>query len=240
MKEAAYLLSLLHRYQSFDEVHQHVIRLFGPWHQRKRTICLQTLAQVHQASDAERTERLRLYLRSLLVTGLRRFDQTVDDVREESMCGCARQEVVEKVELRRYELGSDKCSRAKPGACGIREFLENRMELATKIAQHFQAIPPDRKSTEIQKSEEFLARIINDPTKAAREDPCLTVGDLLIAMESVGISHFLTLNSTESQHFCKALGQTMIVQPVDPTKPETVCRAEDEQWPEFGAKKPAE
>jgi hypothetical protein len=240
LKEAAYLLGLLHRYQSFDEVHQHVIRLFGPWHQRKRTICLQTLAQVHEASDAERTERLRLYLRSLLVTGLRRFDQAVDEVSEESGCACASQEVVEKVELRRYELGSDKCSRAKPGACGIREFLEKRTDLASKIAQHLGAIPPGRKSAEIKNAERFLAKIINDPTKAAQEDPCLTVGDLLIAMESAGISHFLTLNSTESQHFCRVLGQTLIVHPVDPTKAETVCRAEDEQWPEFGAKKPSE
>src|SRR6185295_156793 len=48
LKEADYLLRLLFRYESFDEVHQHVIRLFGPWHDRKRNICLQTLAQIHE------------------------------------------------------------------------------------------------------------------------------------------------------------------------------------------------
>jgi hypothetical protein len=236
LKEAAYLLGLLHRYKSFDEVHQHVIRLFGSWHQRKRTICLQTLAQLHEASDAERTERLRLVLRSLLVTGLRRFDQTVDEIREESKCACARQEVVEKVEFRDYELGIDKCSRASQGACGIREFLEKRTNLASKIALYFQAIPPVKKSAEIQKAEKFLAKIANDPATAVGEDPCLTVGDLLIAMESAGISHFFTMNSAESQHFCRVLGQAMIVQPVVPTKPEIVCLAEDEKWPEFGVR----
>src|ERR1700730_4637461 len=56
LKEAEYLLRLLHRYNSFDEVNQHVIRLFGPWHARKRNICLQTLAQVQGGTDAERTE----------------------------------------------------------------------------------------------------------------------------------------------------------------------------------------
>ena len=239
LKEAAYLLGLLHRYGSFDEVNQHVIRLFGTWHARKRAICLQTLAQVHEVSDAERTERLQLILRSLLVTGLRRFDQTVDELRTDSGCACAQQDIVEKIQLRRYEFGTDKCSQAEPGMCGIREFFENRMELASKIAQYFRAIPPEKKSAEIQNAEKFLAKIANDSAKAT-EEPCLKVGDLLIAMESAGISHFLTLNSTESQHFCRVLGQTLIVHPVDPTKKETICRADDEQWPEFGAKKPAE
>ena len=239
LKEAAYLLTLLHRYESFDEVNQHVIRLFGPYHARKRNICLQTLAQVHGGTDAERTERLRLYLRSLLVTGLRRFDQTVDELRTDSGCACAQQPVVEKVELRRYEMGTDKCSRAKPGACGIQAFFENRMDLATKIARHLRAIPPDKKSSEIQTAETFLAKVISDPTTAAKEDPCLTVGDLLIAMESAGISHFLTLNSIESQHLCRVLGQTLIVHPVDPTKAEIVCPNEDAVWPEFGMKKSA-
>ncbi len=240
MKEAVYLLGLLHRYDSFEEVFQHVIRLFGPWHQRKRTICLQTLLQVHRGSDAERAERLRLYLRSLLVTGLRRFDQAVDEVRDDSQCACALQPVVEKVALRRYELGGDRCSQVKPGVCGIRAFLDQRTGLTNKVLQHFRSLPLEKKSAEIRKAEKFLAKMVANSAKVAREDPCLTVGDLLIALESAGISHFLTLNSTESQHFCRVLGQTMIVQPVDPTKEEVVCRAEDRQWPEFGAKQAAE
>ena len=240
LKEAAYLLNLLHRYRSFDEVNQHVIRLFGPWHARKRSICLQALAQVHGGTDAERTQRLQLYLRSLLVSGLQRFDQAVDELRTDSRCACAQQAVVEKVQLRRYELGNDKCSRAKPGACGIREFFETRTELASKIARYFRAIPPEKKSGEIQRAEKFLAKMGNDSAKMAKEDPCLTVGDLLIAMESAGISHFLTLNGAESQHFCRVLGQTMIVHPVDPTKTEIVCLAEEKEWPEFGAMKSTE
>ena len=96
-------------------------------------------------------------------------------------------------------------------------------------------IPSEKKSTEIQLAEKFLANIASDPAKAVNEDPCLTVGDLLIAMESEGISHFFTLNSTESQHFCRVLGQTMIIRPVVPDKAEIVCHAEDENWPEFGA-----
>ena len=90
LQEAEYLLRLLHRYQSFDEVHQHVIRLFGQWpgRVRKRNICLQTLAQLHGGTDSERTERLQLYLRSLLVNALRQFDQRVDNIVRDCNCAC--------------------------------------------------------------------------------------------------------------------------------------------------------
>jgi hypothetical protein len=239
LKEAAYLLSLLHHYGSFDEVDQRVIRLFGPWHQRKRTICLQTLRQIHESTDAERTKRLRLYLRSLLVLGLRRFDQSVDEVRKDTGCACAQQHVVEKVQLRRYEFGTDKCSQTKAGACGIQKFLASRPELTSKFSQYLRAVPTDKKSAEILKAEKFLTKVIDDPARASKEDPCLTVGDLLIALESAGISHFLTLNSAESQHLCRVLGQTLIVHPVDPAKTEVICHAHDEHWPEFGVKRPA-
>src|SRR5260370_10713896 len=131
VKEADYLLRLLHRFNSFGEVHQHVIRLFGPWHARKRNICLQTLAQVHGGSDdAEQTERLRLYLRSLLVTGLRRFDQMVAEVRAGLNCACARFEITKKAKLRRYEFSTDRCSQTRPGNCGIVQILAQRSELA--------------------------------------------------------------------------------------------------------------
>jgi hypothetical protein len=62
------------------------------------------------------------------------------------------------------------------------------------------------------------------------------VGDLLIALESVGVPTFHTLNSTESQHLSRALGQTLIVCPIDPLKPEVVCDKDDAEWPSFGKK----
>jgi hypothetical protein len=242
LKEAEYLLRLLHRYGSFDEVNQHVIRLFGSWpgRVRKRNICLQTLAQVHGGNDAERTERLRLYLRSLLVQGLRRFDQMVDEVRTESNCACARMEIVEKEKLRRYEFGKDKCSQTKPGSCGIRQFLGQRKDWVEKILSHLQLLAPDKKSNEINTAEEFLEKLVARQNEVEKDDPCLTVGDLVIALESVGIEHFLTLNGVESQHYCRVLEQTLIVHPVDPAKTEIVCPVDSPEWPEFGKRTEAE
>lgn len=236
LKEAEYLLRLLHRYKSFDEVHQHVIRLFGAWPGtvRKRTICLQTLAQVHGGSDAERTDRLQLYLRSLLVTGLKQFDRKFGEVLKDSACACAQTDIVEKQALRRYDLGLEHCSRTKPGTCGIVQFLTGRQPKWKVILARLKSIPDAGKSSEIKNAERFLDRLVKNPDKARNDDPCLTVGDLMIALESAGIAIFYTLNSKESQHLCRALDQTLIVRPIDPTKAEVVCLTDDPNWPAFG------
>jgi hypothetical protein len=237
LKEADYLLRLLHRYKSFDEVHQHVIRLYGQWpgRVRKRNICLQTLAQVHSGSnDKERAERLQLYLRSLLVSGLKRFDQGVDVVRTDSGCACGRIEVTEKTALRNYDLGPEHCSRLKPGACGVVAFLERLSDVRAKVLSHLQSLPEARKTVELKNAEAFLSRMAPSAEKAGQEDPCLKVGDLVIALESAGVPHFLTLNGTESQHLCRPLEQTLVVRPVDPLKPDVVCAKEEVNWPVFG------
>lgn len=237
LKEAEYLLRLLHRYQSFDEVHQHVIRLFGSWpgRTRKRTICLQTLAQIHGGNDADRTERFQYYLRSLLVNGLKQFDRKADNLLKDSGCACAKIDVVEKQALRRYELGLEHCSRTKAGACGIVSFLASVQTNCQTIYARLQAIAPEKKSAEIKNAEHFLEGLARAPSQAQREDPCLKVGDLVIALEAAGICNFYTLNSRESQYLCRALGQTLIVRPIDPTKDEIVCDKDAAEWPTFGS-----
>lgn len=242
LKEAEYLLRLLHRYGSFDEVQQHLIRLPSTYkkNERKKNISLQMLNQVHETNDAERTDRLRLYLRSLLVQGLKRFDQSVDSVLKESGCHCANVKVIEKQELRKYELGPIRCSQQTKGSCGVIDFLVSRRPKCEKLLSHLRLLPPDRKTREISQTERFLDMILKQSDHAVAEDPCLTVGDLMIALESVDQRHFFTLNSAESQHLCRALDQTLIVQPVNPLEPEIVCNKEDENWPQFGKKFPTD
>jgi hypothetical protein len=204
---------------------------------RKRNICLQTLGQVYGGSDKEKTDRLRLYLRSLLVDGMREFDQSVDTVRKESGCACGKHEVVEKLAFRRYDLGEDRCSRTRPSDCGIVAFLVSRKEIRDQILDKLRSLAADKKSAELQNAERFLNGLSTNWDRAQREDPCLTVGDLLIALESAGIPFFYTLNSRESQHLCRALDQTLIVRPIDPTKDDVVCRKDDPEWPAFGPEK---
>jgi hypothetical protein len=236
LQEADYLLRLLDRYGSFDEVRQHLIRFQPQYlkHVRKKNICLQMLEAVHQATDEERTERARLYLRSLLLAGLQRFDQAVDEVLQESGCGCGRQGVREKVAAGNYDLGETRCSRRKAGACEVVAFLAARSDVRGRILAHLRSLPAEKKSAELKNAETFLQRMENDLGKARAEDPCLKVGDLLIALESAGIEHFYTLNSAESQHLCRAQGQTLIVRPVNPLEEDVICASSAETWPEFG------
>jgi hypothetical protein len=72
------------------------------------------------------------------------------------------------------------------------------------------------------------------PERACSQNPCLTVGDLLIALESAGVHHFFTLNSAESQHLCRAMEQTLVVRPIDPRKEDVVCDRNAPDWPPFG------
>jgi hypothetical protein len=236
LKEAVYLLGLLHRYESFDEVHQHVIRLFGPWKRmlRKRTICLQMISQIHEgANDAERAERLQYDLRSLLTVGLQRFDQSVDQVKNESNCACAKWVVVERKPLHKYDLGPERCSRLESGQCGVTTFLAQRRENCEQVLAKLRSLSSDKKSAELQRAEQFLEDVVSGKD-ATKVDPCLTVGDAVIALESIGIPIFFTLNSMESQHLCRALNQSMIVRPVDAGRPEVLCAKDEPQWPEFG------
>jgi hypothetical protein len=236
LKEAQYLLTQLDHYKSFAEVYQHVVRLPDQWPRtkRKRNICLQTLGQVHGGTDRDRTDRLRLYLRSLLINGLRQFRRSVDHVIPDSGCGCSKHDIVEKEPFRKYNLGEERCSRTKQGECAIVAFLESRREDAVRILKKLETLPEDHKSSEIKNAEQFLKRIFGNENRARNEDPCLTVGDLMIALESVGISSFFTLNGAESQHLCRALDQNLTVRPIDPLKEDVVCARENTEWPKFG------
>jgi hypothetical protein len=237
LREAEYLLRLLERYGSFQEVSHHLLRLPGQA-LRKRNICAQMLLQVHGGDDAEQTQRLKLYLRSLLVLGLRRFDQQVDVLRKESGCGCGQVPITEKKAFRQYELGPTRCSSLRQGTCGVVAFLASRKEARDRLLAHLLSLSEGEKSPELKKAQKFLESLQTRLDRANQQNPCLEVGDLLIALESLEVPTFYTLNSTESQHLCRALGQTLIVRPVDPLKDDILCARETAQWPRFGRRTP--
>jgi hypothetical protein len=65
----------------------------------------------------------------------------------------------------------------------------------------------------LKKAEEFIEKVLAGNTVSPSLNACLTVGDLMIALESVNFQHFYTMNKKESEHLCFALGQNMIVRP---------------------------
>ena len=63
-------------------------------------------------------------------------------------------------------------------------------------------------------------------------EPCKAIGDLLIA-SSRTISTFYTFHGKESQHFCRALQQNLIVRPTNPERDDIVCATDPETWDRF-------
>src|SRR5262249_47571509 len=113
-------------------------------------------------------------------------------------------------------------------------FLASRADVRHRLLQHLRSLPEGEKTHELKAAEAFLEKMATSTSAAPQEDPCLKVGDLLIALESADIPNFFTLNSAESQHLCRPLGQTLIVRPVNPQEPDVVCPRSDARWPTFG------
>jgi hypothetical protein len=233
LKEARYLLDLLNEKGSFQRVRRHVTGVLPRQMERKRNICLDILDTIfEEASDTELTERARRYLRTLLRCGLNDFDNTVDYVLWQSGCACANYPVVEKVRYKRYEFGPERCEEVAT-RCGVSAFMEDHGQEIKRIIDYLEAIPANKKSDEIKKAEEFIRAILKDSTDINALNPCLTVGDLLIALESFGLDYFYTLNGKESQYLCRALKQSLIVRPKNPDRDDRLCLNTNADWPEF-------
>lgn len=239
LKEANYLLSLFARYGSFKEVNRHIIDKLGghPGNKRKRNINLDLLATIDERdTDEDRAERARLFLRDLVLNGLDSLESRIDHIYTASGCACGRMGVKEisKGKRTKYEFGTDDCK--KMPSCSIASFLSDREGDLERVRQHLYSLPADApESTEIKAIARFVSTLDKQTVKS--RNPCKTVGDLLIALESHEVPDFYTLNGKESQHLAKPLGQTLVVCPVNPDREEVVCRAELQEWPFFPPKK---
>lgn len=234
LKEAQYLLNQLNDKGSFKKVKRHVIDYLVYDH-RKRNICLDMLETIFEdavdgITDAELTERARRTLRTLLRVGIADMQTIVNHIIWESGCACANSKIREKVPYKRYDFGSDKCSKVKE-RCGIETFLDAKEKELRAILERLKVIK--KKSFELQKAEKFIETILGNFSSAADLDPCYTVGDLIIALESAEIPIFYTLNSKESQHLCRALNQDLIVRKKNPIHEDIVCKSSDSKWAEF-------
>jgi len=232
LKEAVYLLNQFEKHKSYTAVSRHVVAYLPVQQLRKRNICLEMLTTIHEgASDEELTERAKRYLRTLVRFGLADFDQSVGHVIRASGCACARQPIVERARYKRYDFGTASCSEAP--TCNVIEFIRQRQTECESILAKIRSMPREKKTAEIQNAESFIEKVLHDRACAQGLDPCLTVGDLLIALESVGIKDFYTMNGKESQYYCRVLDQSMIVRKKNPIHDDVVCSNSNTQWPDF-------
>ena len=231
LKEAQYMSNLLDRLGSAEAVQRHVLDVLPAQQVRKMRICLETITTVYEGvSEPDRTERLRIFLRFLLAGGLGQFDLMVDRV-VTSGCDAGGRSIVEK-KNGDFEFGSDHCSRSSED-CKIGDFLSDRSEAVARIRSHLGSAERATHSKEILGTIDFMKATEADHPGVGALDPCLNVGDYLIALESADASTMYTMNAKESQHFCRALGQTMIVRKPNPEHDDIICAHDDPDWPIF-------
>lgn len=196
-------------------------KLSSPHNRRKLSICLNILASTgfngHDIPDMG--EKCHLILSRWEDFGIDLFDSSVGQVVKYSGCGCGASP----------KIGPTKCSVIK--TCKINDFIRSRPDQAKCILDFLNNATSPTKTAEIQKAEATLDRWLNSGTLPDKDNPCLTVGDLIIALESAGIPAFYTQNARESQFFCNAQEQTMIVQ--RNAGDEVRLAADRAQWPAY-------
>jgi hypothetical protein len=230
LKEAQYLLNQLNRLGSYQRVNRHVIDVLPAAQNRKRNICLEMLGTILEGrSDADLTERAKRYLRTLIKFGLDDFEDTVKHIVRAAGCACARFPIKERKRAKDFDFGPEKCSSAGV-SCGVVEFLGSRSAEIGRILDELRSIPSEEKTEELRRAEEFIGGFLSDPTSVPSYDPCLKVGDLLIALESVGFDTFYTLNVKESKHLARRLDQVLIVRPKYHVHDDIVCPKTEPNW----------
>lgn len=233
LRDIAYLLTKLNQTDSYHRTLDYVTSVLPTQQQRKKQICILLLHQLLHppATDSELTERARYYLRTLLVLGERNFVDRFDSVSTGINCYWAWYPVRERTKYRAYDLGDVRCSKAR-GLCQIGTSLEQRRGLCATLFEFLSSLPQERMTSELNNALGFLRNVLNANgfQNVQDTDPCLKVGDLLLALESAGVPEVYTMNYHESQAYCEVLKQNLVVRPNDPSQSEREYLQSDKPW----------
>lgn len=225
--------------KTFDELFRHITDILPPQQNRKRNICSQIcLTVLPLAGRGDLTERAKRHFRTLLRTGMTLFELEVGHIISDSQCACAAYPIKEERPYEKYDFGPTECSKCTDD-CGVRHFLCESRENLELIRQHLDLLPSilksnaDGKLTELGKISEFLVAFLDNGDDPEPRNPCLTIGDLMIALESANIPNFYTMNGKESQFLSRWLNQTLIVRRRNPAHEDIICEAANATWPSF-------
>jgi hypothetical protein len=223
--------------KSFEALFRHVTDYLPPQQDRKRKICIQICHTVLAgASLGDLTERAKRHFRTLLRTGLALFERGIGHVVKDSGCACASYPVIEDKAYKRYDFGPVECGKCRD-RCGIALFLSDQTPWLLKILKGLAGLSansktkPDGKLTELGQIESFLVKLTKGKEDPFGMNPCLTVGDLLIALESRRIPDFYTMNWNESRFLCRWMEQNLVLRRVFPKHDDLKYLYEHADWP---------
>jgi len=222
---------------TFEELFRHVTDILPIQQDRKRNICTQLCHSVlAAAARGDLTERARRHFRTLLKTGMAMFEFNIDHIVRDVGCACANHPITEDKVRKKFDFGPVECRECKD-RCGIAAFLASEESRLRDLLERLARLPQSTKTkggrepSELGQIEIFLVELLNNGTDPCSMNPCLTVGDLVIAIESRNIPHVYTMNGKESQHLCRWLGQSLILRKKYHVHDDIVCDRVDPHWP---------
>jgi hypothetical protein len=233
LRDTYYLLTKLNQLRSYEKTRDFVFSVLPRQMMRKQRICMLVLHKIRLSdSDAELTERARLYCRTLLVHGESRAIQGVDSIGPGLGCHSAGIPIREKRPYERYEFPKAGCSNSS-GRCALPMALQSRADLCGRLLAFLDGLAEGRLTSELQRARAFLRLVAAGETteRLLSEDACVRVGDLLLAFESERTGDVYTMNYAESQAFCDFLGQELVVRPNHPDSDEIVYGVDAKPWP---------
>lgn len=232
LREALYLMKQIANRSTLAEVIRHVTQALGhPGQNRKRNICLLTLAGLFEKTIAcntedDRKERALRLLKNLVLFGLDDFERQLSKLLKSSGCSAGISRITEQKEFTRYDFDPQDCKSCN--SCGVAHFFELNKDKLTAIAEYLRTI--ESLTEELKRIQKILDEYLADPATLSKVNVCKEVGDLLIAIESSEIENFYTMNYKESQHLARPLKQNLVVATSSENKDEQVFRNEDPDW----------
>ncbi len=233
LREVAYLLAKLTKNGSYQTTLDYITSVLPAQLSRKQKICLLLLHQILPgSSDQELTERARLYLRTLLVTGEDQFRREWGLMDGGLDCYWARFSIRERRRYADYDFGGTCCSQSQ-GGCEIGVGLNARLETCRRLLGYLRALSPERLTNELESARNILERILvaEDFKAIQNEELCLKAGDLLLALDSEFTRDFYTMNYRESQAYCDFFEQNLTVRPNNPAEDEKIYLKSEKPWP---------
>ncbi len=233
LRDVAYLLAKLAKTGSYQVTLNYVTSVLPKQLARKQRICLPLLHRILDGcSDQELTERARLYLRTLLVTGEDQFIREWPFVDRSLDCYWAKFPIRERKRYLDYDFGDTRCSKSH-GRCEVGAGISAKIETCRRLLEFLRGLPPQRITKELQNARDILERIVDagDLGNILNEDLCLKAGDLLLALDSQQIPDFYTMNYRESQAYCDFFGQNLTIRPNNPAEDERTCLRSEKPWP---------
>jgi hypothetical protein len=222
--------------KTFESLFRHITDFLPLQQDRKKRICTQICHTVLAVSArGDLTECAKRHFRTLLRTGMAIFEIDIGHIVKDSGCACASHPIVENKAYKRYDFGPVECGKCRE-SCGIAEFLSDQEPQLSKVLDAIGYLPankrrkPDGKLTEMGQIEFFLIKLMREGENPFDMNPCLKVGDLLIALESRIIPDFYTMNWAESQFLCRWMGQNLILRRVYPQHDDIKYLSENSEW----------